>query len=1821
MPVNPERMIRLGGSYTEPVDTPETAFFPNAQTSEGSILGAAFRQHNTLGSLVEQSKLREYEDAGAFLLDAHPDDFDPFEHIKGTVFEAFPEALRDVTTPQEFHRQKVKVEREIRMREIMQNAGWKGILAGLAAGVFDPVNIIPIGRADMARRAVARGARTKSFVYGGLVTARAGLLSESAAQVALDSMQETRTFGEMALDVTAATILSGFLGGSINGLSAGAQRRALRNLGRDVHNTNELADSIRLADGDMTKADKWIAEQETKAKESTPNREEVTDSEAPKEAEKKTSEQIARELEIERLKAENAKLLAKKAEEDALAAKRAKDEEAAKSLPPMPGREADPETPPATVTGNRLGMTRENVEPGKPITPEEVGTNQVLDVLTSQLDVRPFQVAARLKISEEAAQELLEEFVVMGKLVRAADESTGRAYKVPEIGGRPAHDPDVIAFNKARVAAKKAKNKKPTEVTLKDRETTRNLDEAAAKKAEADRAAKLAENEARIRKIEEKLGKQERPEVAVTEDNLVDAVISAWREGGDTDVKSVAGWSGISEVKVRKLLKAAVEEGRIGVARKGRKHFYKPVEDELVDVFATPAPKTDAEKVIESFVGLHGDHGPISAAAVAEQAGLEAAKVKRLLDKFVRDGIAVRIGKGKEARYVPTRRPPNAFDKPLKVKSTKKTLRVMSSSEKASWEDAGRPDPGQAVEHPMNVLMRGEDDQVLLWSADEVARMLDAVENRIDIMEAGGLEAKDLNMTPSAFAGLKKRLGKLLEDLEAHRNRIHDVKPAEPKARAKAEAEGAKKSDAADRKRRNAYTIADVAVRNEQAQLMKENFQGLVMEEAQIRARENVGQYMDIMRTDMGDDMPSINEVLDEIGGSDLHRHPSPKQMAARFAIDNELAELEDEGFAGDIMAEAKRRAKSNVDQHIDDLANDEEFGAEIIPNRKQVMAAIDADDGSPLYHEGDGAAPPDSAGAMRNPAFADSGFESVMIRQQQLRAYVTAQGIVNPTGIRLARTFFGDGHGIAELLSKTPLIRRLVGPGVERLANSFSESAKRAFLMLGDSVVRVEGADDLGTSIESIVKAFDAHKDMVLTFNDQMFIKYRMRLKGETVPKGTVKRARLKIALGKIADRITEDTGAMSREAFNIEVSRAMSAGDTSAIPEVLESVNMIRNMIFNPILAKMKAVGLAGEELGAYTVKGARGYLPRKYLVDKLEVPELRDRFRAVLISKLRNELSADEISAMVAKHPDIPRDFAIDIEIGKDVDSIIETLMGIPQNRLHYEPIAILRRGSALKGRKLDFVEDHEIEFVLDRNIENLVEGYVRSVVPDVALVDMVNKNKHLFGPNGKDEILSTDPVEFLHYFRTEHVGKEYRRLMNLASSQRELERLKQELFNDENSLSALVGILRGTYTTPKDGPISGPLTTIGRVARSSMFTLFGGGFMISSVPDLGNIVLKHGFMRTFAHGIKPLVSHMNEVKIVQREARLAAASTELTLNTRSNLWADLEDEIARNKIETGSAWVARKFSMVNGMAAWNHGLKMFTSNIVQTRLVEAIDAAAAGKATARQIADLRHVRITEDMVKKISKELNAPGGRFDGVSGLRAAQTSRWADSEAVLAYRAAVRQGVDNVIITPGLLDRPTFMSKELGKTIFQFQSFAMAATNRILITTAQDGMSYGKAAALGGIAQLIAWGMLTEFFKFHTASESARKELPDSMHRWVLAGIDRSGAGGFMTDVANKVMRLYGTDALSSRYAARNTISSLLGPSFGLTESVFKVGRSTVRNEWTQGDVRQIRRLTPGNNLWYMSRIFDEFEQGVNNQLNMPRTRDGSRASRRGGML
>ena len=496
-------------------------------------------------------------------------------------------------------------------------------------------------------------------------------------------------------------------------------------------------------------------------------------------------------------------------------------------------------------------------------------------------------------------------------------------------------------------------------------------------------------------------------------------------------------------------------------------------------------------------------------------------------------------------------------------------------------------------------------------------------------------------------------------------------------------------------------------------------------------------------------------------------------------------------------------------------------------------------------------------------------------------------------------------------------------------------------------------------------------------------------------------------------------------------------------------------------------------------------------------------------------------------------------------------------------------------------------------LESDVEHVVGHYLRAMVPDVLLTER-------FG-----DVAMTDA------FRK--INDEFAAKAAAAGSEKAVRALGVERDRTIRDLAAIRDRVRGVYGFSSDSIVRGAARAVA-VAKNVNLLTSGGSFLLSSLSDLAGPVFRYGLGTVMADAWAPFLRSLmggEEWKQAARQYRAMGIANEVALATRSHAISDITELYRpQSRFERALQWGADKYMVANLLAPWTDWGKINASIIAGNEILRAAKAVKSGTATKKQIAQLAESGIPDWLAPRIWDEFSAEGAG-EVVKGVHLPNTDRWKNAQARQAFEGAVAREADIAIITPGQ-EKPLWMSQPVLSVFGQFKSFMAASTQRLLIANLQRH----DAQSLQGLLFAVGMGAIS----YRLNALASGQPVSDRPQDWVKEGISRSGVLGWIDEgnaMASKatrgsldIYRTIGADKPLSRYASRSALDSLLGPTAGKIGSVLQLSGSAATGDWTQADTKALRRMTATQNLFYIRRLWDQVEQGVNGALNVPEKRE-----------
>lgn len=493
-------------------------------------------------------------------------------------------------------------------------------------------------------------------------------------------------------------------------------------------------------------------------------------------------------------------------------------------------------------------------------------------------------------------------------------------------------------------------------------------------------------------------------------------------------------------------------------------------------------------------------------------------------------------------------------------------------------------------------------------------------------------------------------------------------------------------------------------------------------------------------------------------------------------------------------------------------------------------------------------------------------------------------------------------------------------------------------------------------------------------------------------------------------------------------------------------------------------------------------------------------------------------------------------------------------------------------------------------IETDVLNLGTLYFRTMTPDIELM-------RKFG--------SVDMAE-----QIDQIRQKYKALQSKHSQgSEEWRKLVDKEKDAVSDILAIRDVIRGTYMIPPD-PEHDASRAI-RIAKNwNAATMLTGA--LAAVPDLARMVTANGLKRSMGSLYEGL-RNPKLYKLAKYEARMVGEAWDMVLGTRAAVFADIGEAVgAFSRAERIAAEVGQQTFNVNLMNFWNETMKSASSLVVSTKILDAVEAAANGKASQKQRKSLAASGIDQDMVKRIYAQRD----KWDVTDHNKIARTSTWDDKDAQRAFRGALSRELNIVILTPGLGERPLWTMKTLDKQlgvsdapgwlsqpylslVAQFKSFMISSTYRTVVPGLQDR----DGDVLAMIAIATGMGLMIEHIRAEQNGYAPPTDLADAL----ISGFDRAGLAGWYLEPNNVIERLSGNELglrpmLSNppQYSpsARTVLGSIFGPTGAQVGSMLQIGEDVLNGEFDAYTMKRLRSVTWAyQNTAHLDPMFDLIER------------------------
>ncbi len=488
----------------------------------------------------------------------------------------------------------------------------------------------------------------------------------------------------------------------------------------------------------------------------------------------------------------------------------------------------------------------------------------------------------------------------------------------------------------------------------------------------------------------------------------------------------------------------------------------------------------------------------------------------------------------------------------------------------------------------------------------------------------------------------------------------------------------------------------------------------------------------------------------------------------------------------------------------------------------------------------------------------------------------------------------------------------------------------------------------------------------------------------------------------------------------------------------------------------------------------------------------------------------------------------------------------------------------------------------------DIQKIAEAHNRAMVPAIQLQRFAQSHGY---QNIDDFLLGTGDL----------LRKEFDKA-NEGLTGKKAQKLREQYNSNIEDMKATVQMLQGVYGQGFNVLNSSGAEFFNNL-RNWNYTRMLGHMTISSLPDLGVIVMRNGLMQTLAHGIGESFSTVK--KISKNDIRALGYAIETELGTQSKTYME-HSGLSTNPspFTKGLNSLTRTFGNLSLMNPWTDMIQNMSGHIAINRILTTVHKVVDGqKVSKKDTTLLARLGIGQEHFAEIAKFTK------DNVyNGTRFADWTNWdiktiPEANALKAFQAAVGKSIDEISLSPNLGDKPLLLQQKgafghLTSLMFQFKSFMFAATNRIFYAGIQNRNDINLY--LGSVS-MMGLGMLG--YMASSYLRGSENELDLSTKNLLREGVDRSGILAIFGEGINIGQKLFQLGEVS-RYKSRDAFGSVLGPTGGSASQLVSLLNklnpiSNAKGEWTTKDAEAVMRLMPLQNLFYLQRINRQLSHNI----------------------
>lgn len=585
------------------------------------------------------------------------------------------------------------------------------------------------------------------------------------------------------------------------------------------------------------------------------------------------------------------------------------------------------------------------------------------------------------------------------------------------------------------------------------------------------------------------------------------------------------------------------------------------------------------------------------------------------------------------------------------------------------------------------------------------------------------------------------------------------------------------------------------------------------------------------------------------------------------------------------------------------------------------------------------------------------------------------------------------------------------------------------------------------------------------------------------------------------------------------------------------------------------------------------------------KKEVADMEARLKDDGIKADKSELyyetsGADKIRKMA-------RD-AAEAYYKKVVNSSYEPNMGIELQPFDVGP---------LKMRTID-IPSSVIEKYIDNDIRTVLANYTRSVLPQLHFKEQFDP-----APIAGNRTGTADQAGGLKGFMNEvkKIADRYEARSIEASDAGDVKlakKLRKEQGAVVRDMEAVKDILYNRYALPGN-PDSLWYKSMQKLREFNVMAAMG-SVVAASFGDLGQFISRQG-MRGMAGAINNFTVNYKNSKYAAEFYEAMGVGADIDSAGRLEKMYMMDDQYRpdSNSVFEKTWTNGRKlFTKATGMPVWNNAWKNQSAIWYMHNMVKHAIDASAGRLDKSTLAQYARAGIDKADLIQISKEITEE----QKAGNIWLPDLPNWVDKDLAERMKHAVLRNAEISVVTPGAGDLPLTVRKPMGKVIGQFRGYSFAANQKVVLAGIDD---FG-AKQMSGLMMGIVMGYMSYVAKQTIKGEDFELDYDT----FIREGLDRSGRLAFWGELNGMVSKattgkadlyraLGAEQKVMSRYASRNMLGAIFGISAGRLQDLTQITSAITSGEFSESDIRAVRRSIIFNNLWFTHYGFTQAEKAM----------------------